>query len=115
MHLKNYSLITRNGKTELSPAYDLLNTTIALKFAVEESALPLAGKKSKPRAKDWIDYLAYERLLINRPLVQKMLRHFTQLLPQWQHLIRDSFLKPDLKKAYLALLEGRAQTLGLNA
>ena len=28
MHLKNYSVIVRDNKVELSPAYDLLNTTI---------------------------------------------------------------------------------------
>ena len=46
MHLKNYSVITRNGKTELSPAYDLLNSTIVLKGDAEEIALPLKGKKT---------------------------------------------------------------------
>ena len=40
MHLKNFSLITRRIKTELTPAYDLLNTTIAIKNAQEEIALP---------------------------------------------------------------------------
>ena len=29
MHLKNFSLITRQGKVELAPAYDYLNTTLA--------------------------------------------------------------------------------------
>ena len=29
MHLKNFSLITRQGKVELAPAYDYLNTTVA--------------------------------------------------------------------------------------
>lgn len=29
MHLKNFSLITRDGKVELAPAYDYLNTTVA--------------------------------------------------------------------------------------
>jgi len=31
MHLKNFSLITRKHIITLSPSYDLLNTTIALK------------------------------------------------------------------------------------
>ena len=31
MHLKNYSIIIRNDKVELSPAYDLLNSSIVLK------------------------------------------------------------------------------------
>ena len=29
MHLKNFSLITRNQKIELAPGYDFLNTTVA--------------------------------------------------------------------------------------
>lgn len=36
MHLKNYSIIIHNGKVELSPAYDLLNTSIVLKGDIEE-------------------------------------------------------------------------------
>ena len=45
MHLKNYSLITTEGVTKLSPSYDLLNTSIIFQ-AKEESALTLNGKKS---------------------------------------------------------------------
>lgn len=28
MHVKNFSLMTRDGKVELTPAYDILNTTM---------------------------------------------------------------------------------------
>ncbi len=45
MHLKNFSLIHRNDKIELSPAYDLLNTTIILANPVEEMALPLSWQE----------------------------------------------------------------------
>lgn len=45
MHLKNFSLITRDQKIMLSPVYDLLNSTIAMGSAKEEIALPLNGKK----------------------------------------------------------------------
>ncbi|MEX0600681.1 MAG: HipA domain-containing protein, partial [Rhodothermales bacterium] len=40
MHLKNVSLITRDNMVELSPAYDLVNTTIVLANPQEEMALP---------------------------------------------------------------------------
>lgn len=46
MHLKNFSLITKNGKTTLAPAYDLLNSTISIKNPEEEIALTLKGKKA---------------------------------------------------------------------
>jgi serine/threonine-protein kinase HipA len=45
MHLKNFSLITKDGKTTLAPAYDLLNSSIAIKSPEEEIALTLKGKK----------------------------------------------------------------------
>ena len=47
MHLKNFSLITRQGKVELAPAYDYLNSTVAFLAlgkrleTIEETALPL--------------------------------------------------------------------------
>ncbi|HEX4044769.1 MAG TPA: HipA domain-containing protein, partial [Gammaproteobacteria bacterium] len=41
MHLKNFSLIVRNQIVSLSPAYDLLNSTIAQENSKEEIALPL--------------------------------------------------------------------------
>lgn len=45
MHLKNFSLITKDRKISISPAYDLLNSTIAQKNTKEEIALSLKGKK----------------------------------------------------------------------
>ncbi|MFH0730457.1 MAG: HipA domain-containing protein [Pseudomonadota bacterium] len=38
MHLKNFSLMTLNGKVALTPAYDILNTTLVLSDAREEIA-----------------------------------------------------------------------------
>ncbi|HEX5033288.1 MAG TPA: HipA domain-containing protein, partial [bacterium] len=66
MHLKNYSLITRDGKIELAPAYDFLNSSIMLENSAEQSALPLRGKKRKLSRKDWIDYYALEPLALRR-------------------------------------------------
>jgi len=60
MHLKNYSVI-RSGPTfemvELAPAYDFVNSTLALPGAEEESALPLNGKKSNLSRSDFLQYL----------------------------------------------------------
>lgn len=47
MHLKNFSIITQDGKTSLSPCYDLVNTTIEYEKQDEEIALPLKGKKKE--------------------------------------------------------------------
>lgn len=62
MHLKNFSLIMHENKVELSPAYDLLNSTIAMEKAIEELALPLAGKKSKIKKEELFEYYGKKRL-----------------------------------------------------
>jgi serine/threonine-protein kinase HipA len=65
MHLKNFSLITRNQKVELAPAYDFLNATILIKNPKEELALPLKGKISRLTHNDFLDYFPCESLQIS--------------------------------------------------
>ena len=60
IHLKKNSLITLGNKIELSPAYDLLNTTISMGNAREEMASPLAGKKRNIRKRDLLTYYGQE-------------------------------------------------------
>ena len=69
MHLKNFSLIGRNNKIELSPAYDLLNSTISMGTATEELALPINGKKRKIRVKGRHDPCIVPRVV---PVVEAM-------------------------------------------
>ena len=71
MHLKNFSLISRDKKVELSPAYDFINSTIVLHNPREELALTLNGKKSNLSRNDFVDYYAFERLGLNKNLVKK--------------------------------------------
>ena len=47
MHLKNFSMMRTPIGWELTPAYDLLNVSIALPEDTEELALTLSGKKRK--------------------------------------------------------------------
>jgi serine/threonine-protein kinase HipA len=113
MHLKNFSLITRNEKVELAPAYDFLNTTIALKAAKEEMALPIKGKKSKLTRNDLLNYFAQERLQINERVMNDVLSRFTKAIPVWRELLDQSFLSADAKQKYAALLTERWQRIQL--
>jgi serine/threonine-protein kinase HipA len=106
MHLKNFSLIRRNHKVELSPAYDLLNTTIILR-AKEEIALPLKGKKSRLNRGDFVDYFGQERLRLTEAVIQRELSHFESALPRWKALIEQSFLSSTLQQRYWELVESR--------
>jgi serine/threonine-protein kinase HipA len=107
MHLKNFSLIRRNGKIELSPAYDLLNTTIALHNPQEELALPLAGWKSKITKQNLIDYFARERLGLTPVIIEKTLQEIELQKMHWYKLIQMSFLSEEMKKKYIDLVSLR--------
>ncbi len=113
MHLKNFSLITRGKKVSLSPAYDLLSTTIAQKNPQEELALPLNGKKHNLKASDFLDYFAIQRLQLNKKVIDNLLMNLSQALPRWLKLINKSFLSSPMKEKYVALLTDRASRLGL--
>ncbi|RVT71759.1 type II toxin-antitoxin system HipA family toxin [Flavobacterium sufflavum] len=109
MHLKNFSLITKNSKTTLTPVYDFLNSTIAIKNPEEEIALTLKGKKSNLKASDFIDYYAKDRLQLNEKIVEIILQEMWQAIPKWKELLEISFLSEDMKGKYLNLLETKTQ------
>jgi len=111
MHLKNFSLITGNEIVQLSPAYDLLNTTIALSGATEELALPLRGKKKNLTKNILVEYFALERLGLQPVVVNTELENFSQQFPSWKALVGESFLSEAMKKKYLDLLEKRINKL----
>ena len=113
MHLKNYSLITRNNKVELSPGYDLLNTTIALPNPQEEIALPLAGKKGNLNNKVLVNYWGKERLGLNDVVIKQVVSAFTKVQDEWERLINISFLSQKMKENYLELLNSRKERLKL--
>lgn len=107
MHLKNFSLITKAGKTTLTPAYDFLNSSIAIKHPEEEMALLLKGKKSNFKKADLINYYAKERLELNPKTIDKIMSDMFKCLPKWKELIEISFLSDTMKEKYVTLLEER--------
>lgn len=106
MHIKNYSLIRRKDRVELSPAYDLLNTTIVLNTK-EEIALPLRGKKSRLNRSDLIDYFAIEKLSLTRPSVEKIMKQFHDSIAKWEERIAMSFLSQEKQNTYREILHSR--------
>ena len=111
MHLKNFSLITRHHRIDLAPAYDLLNTTIALKNPQEEMALPIRGKRSSLTRNDLFDYFATERLQINERVLNEMATRFQMAFQRWDALLAASFLSSKKKTAYAAVLAERKSRL----
>jgi len=113
MHLKNFALITRDGKTEMSPAYDFLNTTIAIPKPREEMALPLNGKKTNLTRKDLMDHYGKQRLQLNDRVLSAVLARFQEAFAGWLKLLDQSFLSDDMGQRFYILLSERKQRLGL--
>ena len=119
MHVKNFSLITRQGKVELAPAYDYLSTTVAYLALgkaideIEEIALPLQGKKRGLGRKTWIDYFAKERLKLPDKVIGNVEAELATGASAWRACIADSFLPSDQKDHYQILLDKRFGRLRL--
>ncbi|MBZ0266731.1 HipA domain-containing protein [bacterium] len=114
MHLKNFSLLTAaDGTVKLSPAYDLLNSTIALPGAAEEMALPLKGKKRGLTRGDLVEYFGRERLGLPERAVASVLRDLARAVAGWETGIRNSFLPAELQAAYTEVVRERTARLGL--
>lgn len=112
MHLKNFSVIRRDLKVELTPAYDLLNSTIFLN-SLEELALPLNGKKNNFQRNDFLVYFAKERLELTQKSIEQTVNRIIHTYPKWIDTIHECFLSDAMKEKYINLVRGRCRNLNL--
>jgi serine/threonine-protein kinase HipA len=103
MHLKNFSMIQKDGKWVLSPAYDLLNVNLANPSDHEELALNMEGKKRK------FTRHHFERfgtnLGLNNKQIQGVFDRFLKKQPKAKSLIEESFLSQEAKGNYSKIME----------
>jgi serine/threonine-protein kinase HipA len=111
MHLKNFSIITEDGKVTLSPCYDLVNSTIEYKKQDEEIALPLKGKKKHLTRNILVSYFGMERCELTTKSIDKVLEAISLGVPKWKELIDISFLSKEMKEKYHGILEKRLEIL----
>ena len=109
MHLKNFSLYKPSNGYQLTPAYDLLNVAIANPNDQEELALSIAGRKKKLRLNDFLS--AAKTMGVEETVVLRLISSLQKSLPQWQNLIRQSFLSEEQKVAYENLIVSRFERL----
>lgn len=109
MHLKNFSMIVKNGSWGLAPAYDLLNVAIVNPLDNEELALTLDAKKSKF---SWTHFEQFGiKLGLSSRQIDLSLKRFRNNLELANNWIDQSFLSEDYKQKYQVLLEGRYKRL----
>ena len=106
MHLKNFSLLEQAGLgITLSPAYDLVNTTLVNPVDNEELALNLNGKKKKIKMQDFVAAMKSQYLDEKQQL--NIFNKMIKALPKWVELIDKSFLSDEFKDRYKAIIYER--------
>lgn len=111
-HLKSFALVTDNKVVKLAPAYDLMNTTLALGDKVmQELALSLNGKKVDITPDDLLNYLGMDLLKISQNRLEKMLKEIIFATRKWPTIIESSFIPPYMKEDYLNLTKARLKHL----
>ena len=112
MHLKNFSLLYRpGGEINLSPAYDLLPTTLLLPSDLEETALTLNGKKKRLGPKDFMRFA--ESLRLTEKQVANAYSRFSGNLPSAFRLLDNGCCSEEMKERYRGLIKERSFHLGL--
>ena len=115
-HLKNFSLINRGEEYRLSPAYDLINTSLHLArpriFALEKGLFKEGMNLSDTRQISRMDFEEFGRR-IGLPLriIQKELDVFAKECQGVKRLIDNSFLSSELKEQYYLSMNYRRKLL----
>lgn len=98
MHLKNFSMIEKDGKWSLSPAYDLLNVNLANPKDKEELALSMEGKKRKFTRHHFERFGA--NLGLNKKQIQGVFNRLVNNKSAAKRLIDASFLSEAMQESY---------------
>ncbi|MCU0469306.1 MAG: HipA domain-containing protein [Arcicella sp.] len=111
MHLKNFSLMKNpSGDVQLSPAYDLVSTKLAMPQDMEEIALTINGKKNRLKKVDF-DKLG-ESLGINEKARENVYERFRGKINPMLDLMSMSFLDENFQKTYQDLVMEKWKVFG---
>lgn len=103
MHLKNYSLYAPIGNEyQLTPAYDLLSTSLVIPEDTEELALTLCGKKRKLTRQHFLEAMTASGL--DEKVCDNIFARFQRILPEWETCIRQSFLPGEMQRQYIEFI-----------
>ena len=110
MHLKKFSLYSRQqGEYILTPAYDMLSTTLVMPEDVEELALNLNGKKRKLKKSDFVT--AMQATGLEEKVIDNLFRKFLRMEDRWMNFIDISFLPVDMQTGYKQVIREKLKRL----
>ena len=115
-HLKNFSLINCGKEYRLSPAYDLINTSLHLYepriFALDKGLFKEGMLTGDTHSVGYNEFLEFgKRIGIPENMAKRELKRFSQENPLTDNLIDRSFLSDNLKKQYRQLMNYRRKML----
>ena len=112
MHLKNFSLLEKEGQgLSLCPAYDLVPTALVNKADTEELALTLNAKKRKLKYADFL--AAFEKGGLSKKVLDNTLELFVYAKPEMLAVLEKSFVSDAFKEKYKTLINCRYRQLEL--
>ncbi|MBE0644001.1 MAG: HipA domain-containing protein [Bacteroidetes bacterium] len=109
MHLKNFSLYRLADGYSLTPAYDLLPSTLLLPDDPEESALTINGKKNRLTRGDFLS--AASTMRIPERAALNSLERIIAAVPECRTFIKRSRVSAPMRKRYTALIAARTKRL----
>ena len=115
-HLKNFSLIERNGEYRLAPAYDLINTSLQIWepqiFALEKGLFKEGMNLSDTRGIRRSDFEEFgKRIGLPVKVIKQEIDMFASEQPMVNDLLERSFLSDDLKRQYRQAYDYRRRML----
>ena len=111
MHLKNFSLFKPTDNYLLTPAYDLLSTSIVMPEDDEELALTLNGKKKKIKREDFEKAMSDSGM--DEKSIANLFKKFERAFPKWIEMIAQSFLPEEQQGLYREQIERMSAKLGI--
>ena len=110
MHLKNFSLYSlRKGSYMLTPAYDMVSTSLVMPEDIEELALTLNCKKRKIKRSDFISAMSKSGL--DEKVIENLFNKFMKAADKWVQFIDISFLPEEMKEQYKAIIQVKLEML----
>ena len=111
MHLKNFSLFKPTENYMLTPAYDLLSTSIVMPEDDEELALTLNGKKKKIKREDFEKAMSDSGM--DEKSIANLFKKFERAYTKWIEMIAQSFLPEEQQGLYREQIERMLAKLGI--
>ncbi len=115
-HLKNFSLIERNGEYRLSPAYDLINTSLQLRepriFALAKGLFKEGMSLTDTCTINCSDFEEFGRRIgLPAKVIKQEIDMFASEQPMVKELLGRSFLSSELQKQYRLSFDYRCRML----